>query len=259
MPASFATYSAHVAARAATTARALEETGFDRLLIHSGVPFTYFADDNDAPFHSTPHFAHWAPVDGPHHLLDVRPGRGRLLVRATPQDYWYEPPQLGHPFWIGEFDCEVTDEAAAWKAVALGQRTRTAYVGDAPASAEAHGIARARSSPAKLVARLDWDRSTGATGRVPRGSRAHGRAQSRRRARRVPGGRVSSASTAAYISRSAARTTTSITASRRARSTTAPRPSSTITTSAGAARRGTSSSTRGRGLACMPRTSRARS
>src|ERR1039457_1456014 len=77
-----ASYSAHVAARAATTARALEETGFDRLLVHSGMPFTYFADDNDAPFHSTPHFTHWAPVDGPHHLLDVVPGKRPRLGRV---------------------------------------------------------------------------------------------------------------------------------------------------------------------------------
>ena len=85
-------YRAHVAERQQTTERALAETGFDRLLLHSGIPHTYFADDNDAPFHPTPHFAHWAPVEGPGHVLEVRPGQeaaarevpaARLLVRAA--------------------------------------------------------------------------------------------------------------------------------------------------------------------------------
>src|SRR5450759_5956037 len=118
MAASFATYSAHVAARAATTARALEETGFDRLLIPSGVPFTYFADDNDAPFHTTPHFAHWAPVDGPHHLLDVVPGTRPSLVRVQPRDFWYAPPAPAPDFVRREFDVmEVATPDAAWKEI----------------------------------------------------------------------------------------------------------------------------------------------
>ena len=74
-------YRAHVAERQRTTERALAETGFDRLLLHSGVPHTYFADDKDAPFHPTPHFAHWAPVEGPGHVLEVRPGKKPRLVR----------------------------------------------------------------------------------------------------------------------------------------------------------------------------------
>jgi Xaa-Pro dipeptidase len=159
MAASPATYSAHVAARAATTARALEETGFDRLLIHSGVPFTYFADDNDAPFHSTPHFAHWAPVDGPYHLLDVVPGKRPRLVRVQPRDFWYAPPAPAPDFVRSEFDVvEVATPDAAWKEIgATG--ARTAFVGAASGEAEAHGIPPAGMNPKPLVARLDWERT----------------------------------------------------------------------------------------------------
>jgi Xaa-Pro dipeptidase len=159
MAASSSTYSAHVAARAATTARALEETGFDRLLIHSGLPFTYFADDNDAPFHSTPHFAHWAPVDGPHHLLDVVPGKRPRLVRVQPRDFWYAPPAPAPDFVLGEFDVvEVATPEAAWKEMgATG--TRTAFLGAATAEAEGKGIPAAGMNPKALVARLDWERT----------------------------------------------------------------------------------------------------
>ncbi|MCC6405562.1 MAG: Xaa-Pro dipeptidase, partial [Planctomycetes bacterium] len=60
-------YSAHVAARRRTTEAALAAEGFDALVLSSGKPFTYYSDDQDAPFRTTPHFAHWVPLAGPDH------------------------------------------------------------------------------------------------------------------------------------------------------------------------------------------------
>ncbi|MCM3875029.1 MAG: Xaa-Pro dipeptidase, partial [Thermoanaerobaculia bacterium] len=155
----FATYSAHVAARAATTARALQETGFDRLLIHSGVPFPYFADDNDAPFRSTPAFAHWAPVEGPHHILDVAPGRRPRLVRVQPRDFWYAPPAPAPDFVRAEFDViEVATSASAWKEIGA-PGPHVAFVGAAAEEALENGVASAGVNPKALVARLDWERT----------------------------------------------------------------------------------------------------
>ena len=159
MPEPLSSYSSHVAARAATTARALAETGFDRLLVHSGRPFTYYADDNDAPFHSTPHFAHWAPVDGPHHLLDVVPGRRSRLVRVQPRDFWYAPPAPAPDFVRREFDVvDVATPEAAWKEIGTAGKS-TAFVGAVAEEAGAHGIAPASVNPKALVARLDWERT----------------------------------------------------------------------------------------------------
>src|ERR1700690_968726 len=152
-----ASYPAPVAARAATTPAAPEEAGFDRVLIHSGVPFTYFADDNDAPFHSTPHFAHWAPVDGPYHLLDVVPGKRPRLVRVQPRDYWYAPPAPPPAFVAREFDVvDVATSEAAWKEAGNGF-ARTAFVGGAADEAAAHGFRPQNVNPKGLVARLDWE------------------------------------------------------------------------------------------------------
>ena len=63
-----ALFSKHVARLQAETEAALAESGFDSLVVSSGPPFTFFADDRDAPFEPTPHFAHWCPLTGPHHL-----------------------------------------------------------------------------------------------------------------------------------------------------------------------------------------------
>src|SRR5262245_22887658 len=174
-------FAAHLEERHATTARALAEAGFDRLVLHAGRPFTYFADDNDAPFHPTPHFAHWAPVEGPGHLLDVAPGKKPRLVRVTPRDFWYEPPAPAPEFVRDAFDVvDVASPELAWDLVHANGRT--AYVGGAGDEAISRGFAAAAVNPPTLVARLDWERSyksayeaetmADATERAARGHRA---------------------------------------------------------------------------------------
>jgi Xaa-Pro dipeptidase len=151
-------YAEHVRERQRRAETALAASLYDAMVIQSGTPFTYFADDMDAPFHPTPHFASWVPLRGPHHLLLVRPGARPKLVRVHPEDYWYEQAPLGSPYWRDAFDFEeVPDAAAAWKRLDLSERT--AYVGDAPEEAEAAGIAEVAIQPPALLARLDWDRS----------------------------------------------------------------------------------------------------
>lgn len=151
-------YSAHVAQRRARAEAALAAAGYDSMVISSGVPFTHYADDMDAPFHSVPHFAHWVPLDGPHHLLHVRPGAKPKLVRFAPEDYWYEQLPLGDVFWRGQFDLvEVPDASKSWSEIS--RQGRVAYLGDETAKARAAGIAEADINPAGLLARLDWDRA----------------------------------------------------------------------------------------------------
>src|SRR6185436_12046803 len=92
-------FAAHVAARQKKAEAALAASKFDGVVISSGVPFTYFADDQEPPLHETAHFAHWTPLRGPHHLLAIRPGAKPKLIRFAPEDYWYEQAPLGSPFW----------------------------------------------------------------------------------------------------------------------------------------------------------------
>jgi Xaa-Pro dipeptidase len=145
----------HILVRERKAADALESTGFDTLVISSGEPYTYFADDNDAPFHPVPHFAHWCPLPGAHHLLRVEPGRKPRLVRYAPEDYWYEQKSLGEPFWANEVDVvEAPTVDAVWKA--LGPASNAAYVGNEVDRARVAGLT---PNPEKLVCRLDWDRA----------------------------------------------------------------------------------------------------
>ena len=149
-----ALFEAHVAGRQQKLAKALEATELDALVVSSGSPFTYFADDQDAPFHSVDHFSHWCPLEGPHHVLVLEPGERPRLVRYAPEDYWYEPAMLGSPFWLSELDLEEAGTVdAVWDV--LGQLKNAAYVGNETTHAEAAGLS---VNPEKLVMRLDWDR-----------------------------------------------------------------------------------------------------
>jgi Xaa-Pro dipeptidase len=151
-------YAEHIAARQKTTEAALAACGFDALVLSSGAPFTYFADDQDAPLHENGHFAHWVPLRGPHHLVVVRPGTKPRLVRVAPEDYWYEQAPLGSPFWADDFDLhEVGTPEEAWKLAASAGRV--AYIGDEPERAQAAGVAAAACNPETLVARLNWERA----------------------------------------------------------------------------------------------------
>jgi Xaa-Pro dipeptidase len=148
-------FTRHVERLLVETERALAATGYDSLVVSSGAPFTYFADDRDAPFEPTPHFAHWCPLGGPHHLLHVVPGRRPRLVRYAPEDYWYEQGGVTDPFWLDSFDFEEAETLdAAW--AALGRPARAAYCGNETERATAAGLAL---NPVPLVARLDWTRS----------------------------------------------------------------------------------------------------
>ena len=78
-------YPEHVTERQRLAEETLEQTGHEALVIASGTPFRYFADDQDAPIRPTPHFAHWVPLAGPYHLLLIRPGEKPKLIRYAPE------------------------------------------------------------------------------------------------------------------------------------------------------------------------------
>ena len=145
----------HLMARLAYAEKALAVTGFDGLVISSGAPFTYFADDQQAPFHAVPHFRHYCPLEGPHHVLKLQAGRRPQLIRYAPEDFWYEQLPLGAPFWASGFEItEAPNLDAVWEAV--GRPSRNAYIGNETDRALTAGL---ELNPPSLTTHLDWGRS----------------------------------------------------------------------------------------------------
>ncbi len=151
-------YNQHVEERRQRSTEILQETGYDGLVLSSGTAFRYFADDMHAPFHTNPHFAHWAPLPGPGHLLLVTKSDKPRLIRFAPDDYWYEQAPLDRDRWGQWFDIEELGSMEdCFDRLPSGQKL--GFVGDATGLASKKGFGEADLNPEKLLRRLDWDRS----------------------------------------------------------------------------------------------------
>ena len=152
-------HAVHIRTLQERATEALEQEGFAGVVLHSGTPMRYYADDFDAPHRTTPHFAHWLPIQGPHHLLLVRPGDRPVLVRYKPDDYWYEQAPLGHPFWVESVDVIEVGSIEDTFARLPASRDGLAFVGDCPSRAREQGFSANAVNPEGLVHRFDWNRS----------------------------------------------------------------------------------------------------
>ena len=153
-----APFAVHLETRLRGLAQDLEATGFSALVLASGSPYFYFRDDQPAPFRANPHFLHFCPLEAPGHLLLLRPGKRPFLAALCPDDYWYEIPKIGDPFWAGGFrivECASRKRQLAELARRL-PRSRVAAIGESGALAEAFGLS---DNPASLLTRLDWRRA----------------------------------------------------------------------------------------------------
>ena len=149
-------YRAHVAELQQRWEKALQAEGFEAALIHAGSLLASFLDDYEYPFRCNPHLLWWAPLT--HHndsALLVRPGRRPKLFYYQPDDYWFSPPADPESWWADEFEVVQVRDADAWKLA--GINTQTAYIGDAPALAEA--VDSTQLNPARLLNRIHLERT----------------------------------------------------------------------------------------------------
>lgn len=154
-------YREHVRTMQGLVEETLESWGresVDGIVLHAGAQRYYHADDRPIAFRAVPHFARFAPVMGPDHLLAVRPDDTPRLVYVTPRDYWYEPAeQPDHPYPEALDVVEVESAEAAFSV--LGPLSRHAYVGDDPEVASRLGVPSDLTQPPALLARLDYARA----------------------------------------------------------------------------------------------------
>ena len=144
----------HLRERTESCGAILEELLLPGLVISSGTPFTYFADDQDAPFVSTPHFSHWCPEKGPYHLLVFIPGKTPKLFKHAPRDFWFDHHQSSENFWQSEFDIvELESKEKIWDQ--LDQYKGFAFVGPEEDRAKEKGL---KPNMKALIARMDWQR-----------------------------------------------------------------------------------------------------
>src|SRR5687768_13189439 len=87
-----ALYEEHVRILEAGYAKALADSGFDAVVVHSGSPKKRSAfDDQYFPHRATPEFMHWVPINDPHCAIVVEPGKKTVLVWPEVRDFWERP------------------------------------------------------------------------------------------------------------------------------------------------------------------------
>jgi len=149
-------YLDHLAALQRQAESALERTGFDVLLIASGIEKYAFLDDRPYLFQANPHFKHWLSLTShPHSWLAVRPGKKPRVVYYQPDDYWHVPPSAPSGEWVDAVELVVIrepEDAAGALADCVGPRA--AILGEADAALP--GLVP--NNPEPLLNLLHWAR-----------------------------------------------------------------------------------------------------
>ncbi|MEM9554366.1 MAG: Xaa-Pro dipeptidase [Acidobacteriota bacterium] len=133
---------------------------FDGVAFHAGSAAHYHADDRAVPFVPAQHCRRWVPpLASPDSLIVARPGRPLLVVRACPQDYWYDTAPPPPSYWEDAVQLEQVERFEQVPDV-VGALDGIAYVGPSPAAAASLGLEGDAVEPPALLAPLDWYRAT---------------------------------------------------------------------------------------------------
>jgi Xaa-Pro dipeptidase len=144
---------AHVAELERRYSRALADNGYDAVVIHSGLPKSRTAfDDQYWPLRATPEFQHWLPLAQPDCALLIRAGQRPKLVWPQPPNFWEKPAAPDSDFWLPQIDIVVIEDFADARAH-LHPSGKLAFVGEETRRAETWGIGDA--NPPSLMKALE--------------------------------------------------------------------------------------------------------
>lgn len=149
-------YLDHLATLQRQAEAALERTGYDALVVSSGIEKYAFLDDRPYLFQANPHFKHWLPLTNhPHSWIAVRPGHKPLVVYYQPHDYWHVPPEAPSGEWVEAVELLVIREPEeASKALAGIVTPHTAVIAEPDAALP--GLLP--NNPERLLNLLHWAR-----------------------------------------------------------------------------------------------------
>lgn len=141
MPTLSSTYPEHIETLQQRTRRALERSGLDALVIHSGQTKRQFLDDMDYPFKVNPHFKAWLPVvDNPNCWLVVDGVKKPKLIFYRPVDFWHKVPDEPCDFWVEQFELILLTQADQVFRHLPRDMAHMAYIGEHSEVAAALGI-----------------------------------------------------------------------------------------------------------------------
>ncbi len=149
-----ALYAAHIQHLDTAYQIALEGTGFDAVLVHSGRLERKSAfDDQDWPFRAVPAFEHWADIEWPDSAIVVRRGAPPLLVAHANQSFWEKPKTPDWDLLKAGLQVEQITKFEALKA--HSSSGKVAFIGHNQAAAQSLDISSEHFNPPALIEALD--------------------------------------------------------------------------------------------------------
>lgn len=150
-------YSSHLDQLKSVYTNAIEETGSDGLLIHSGSLKTAFLDDRTYPFIANPHFKSWLPlVDSEECFILFKPSQTPILFFHQADDYWHKAPSVPDDFWTRHWDL-VPISSLSDAHNKIGDTNRLTFIGENTELAENWKIGQI--NPSQLLQHLHFERS----------------------------------------------------------------------------------------------------
>ncbi len=147
------TYAEHIAWLERAYAEALDATGFEAVVLHSGAQQKRAeADDQYWPLRPSPHFQHWLPLSEPDCLLVVQPGRRPRLLWPRGTSYWERPAAPDSDHWQSSFEIIEVSSPEAMRDYL--PREGAALIGERRSVPDVWGAGHA-VNPEELVKQLD--------------------------------------------------------------------------------------------------------
>lgn len=150
-------YDGHLSAVMRRFDTALEQCGFDAVVIGAGADIYRFLDDQAYPFIPNPHFVQWLPIaTNPESCVIYQPGQLPKLIIYQPDDYWHKSPPLPAAQWIEHFELQTIGHPDELSPQLSGLPARTAFIGDT--AQWRHGPAVDQQNPKALLDHLHYQR-----------------------------------------------------------------------------------------------------
>lgn len=145
-------YRRHLQQRRTEVDQALNELGYDAVLIHSGRPKDRLFDDQHPPFRTHAPFVAMLPLPfAVDCLLELRVGERPRLWFFQPRDFWHLPPSDPEAWWADEFEIVTVASASAWASRFISARALAAIGEPELLSGLGDGVA---INPPALIHRL---------------------------------------------------------------------------------------------------------
>ena len=130
----------------------------DAVLLHSGSPRTYFADDRPVPFQPYGHISHWLPIRHPEQMVLIQPDKQPIYFRVQRKTFWTDESIPAEPWWSEAF--EVVDLDDPNRLIDhLPSCRRIAFMGEDTDFAQRMGLPSTLHNEKHLRNRLDYHRA----------------------------------------------------------------------------------------------------